>query len=174
MTLLFLLLSCVRPPTLEAAPPGCAPYPVSRSTYPVTGATHEALRDSVAANGPGDGRVGLTTTTLDWACTNRNGVLTIRADVTIDVLLPKWTPPRDADAQLRADYERWIEVQDVHELGHVDISQRGLGCLAERARSFATCAEVKVFVEKALADTEAAQDAYDRKTDHGIKQGAVL
>lgn len=104
--------------------------------------------------------------------------VTVALDVTI--ILPVWDVPRDASAALRAEWDRFLGALERHELGHRAIALAGaqkLDQTLERIHGH-SCDELHAAAEYASRDeaaaTRDAQIAYDKSTDHGIKQGTSL
>jgi predicted secreted Zn-dependent protease len=49
----------------------------------------------------------------------------VRVSVHAEIVLPRWTPPADADSSVVTEWTRFIAALETHEAGHKDIWPRG-------------------------------------------------
>ena len=105
--------------------------------------------------------------------------LTVTAD--IDCLLPRRTVPANQPDNLAAQWERYMAALTLHEHGHgqnaIDHA-KALYATLRAHRVFATSQALEEFIraegDKCIADANAYDVEYDRKTKHGATQGATL
>jgi predicted secreted Zn-dependent protease len=164
--------------------------PVVRS-YDIAGANLYELNASAQQAGPiskssGKRVWGMCTWTINWtytriaraaSCGVEKFVITVGA--TID--LPRWINRDSAQEGVRTRWDRFAAALRVHEDGHRDIGVRAANELATRLRGLPvarTCAEldrnVAALGERVLSEYRQQDQAYDRSTDNGATQGAVL
>ena len=115
---------------------------------------------------------------------NRQGraVLT-QVSVTVDVNyeLPHWQQPATAGGRLGAEWARFSTALTTHERGHADNAIQHAKKLEAKLRQhgpFANREAMEAFVaaegNQCVAEANAADLEYDRRTGHGAKQGAKL
>ncbi|MEP6619171.1 MAG: DUF922 domain-containing protein [bacterium] len=171
-------------PALDKFPPGV----IGRTTvdyYDVQGRSFAELRAEMRRAGPkiaDSSFVGETRSPMRWSwktessgpasCSIKDATVT----VTAHILLPRWTPPADAEAGLVAEWERFTAALETHEAGHKDIAGKTAHDIAAGLRGLSTlCSQIntrasdiaRVIVEKG----DAQQKAYDAETRHGLTQG---
>lgn len=95
------------------------------------------------------------------------------------ITLPQWQPPRTASVNLVSSWNKYTTALKTHEDGHQAISLaagREVERILSSFPSYPTCAELrlaaKAAVSAVLEHTSQAQQDYDRKTQHGLVQGA--
>jgi predicted secreted Zn-dependent protease len=156
--------------------------------YVVSGATLGELRDAVALLGPKRGGCafgGFTSWSIRWtfdASACEGGFATARTEVALDaiVTLPRWEPPRSADAATRDEWSRYVLALAEHEAGHVVIASEAVDDLTRALRGLT--AETPLALHRLgdrlararIADARAADRSYDARTQHGALQGARL
>lgn len=129
---------------------------------------------------------GMCTWSIDWtysriarvtSCSVDKFVITVGA--TID--LPKWINRDGAQEGVRARWDRFAAALRVHEDGHKDIGVKAAHDLAGRLRelpSANTCAEldrnIRELSDRLLSEYRQQDQVYDRLTENGATQGAVL
>lgn len=91
---------------------------------------------------------------------------------------PRWLDQAQAPASLQAVWDRFLAATQEHEEGHRNLCMRAAQSLLERLRSLqpaGDCLQLQKQAQKvaaqALSDLAARQRAYDRLTDHGLRQG---
>jgi len=108
------------------------------------------------------------------------GVTSFNTDLDLQMTLPRWTPPAGVPADLVTRWERYMAALRLHEEGHLD---HGRGAEKEfRAVASATTASDCGSLDRALrdrfskliADYQARDRDYDRRTEHGKSQGAFF
>lgn len=110
------------------------------------------------------------------ACTIGN----IKVGLHLNMILPQWQPSGSEDSGLASSWQSLMSGLAVHEDGHVAIYQQYAQQLLTDLQSLpaADCASIEASVTaKSAADVaalNAANQAYDVRTNHGVNQGAVL
>jgi len=136
-----------------------APLPESlfESTYAVYGKTAEALRHQMSARGP-HGYWAYTNWTVRWS---RDCHVSLR----ISLRLPRLGNPASVPAALRARFDTMLRHLRRHEDGHMQNGRSAAAAIAA-AHCVGANAIIQYWAEQ--------DDIYDRQTDHGATQGAVL
>jgi len=102
-------------------------------------------------------------------------------DLTVTMILPRWTPPAGASADLVGLWDRYSTALRYHEDGHhriataaadevmrrLQAAARGEGCKALENR-------LKTLVDEVLVEYRVRQAEYDRETDSGRAQGTRI
>lgn len=176
--------SAPRNPVLDKYPAGVEGR-TSVSYYDVHGRTLAELRADMRRLGPkidGGSFVGETRSPMTWswrtesvasgACSMRD----VRVTVNAQILLPRWTPPSDADSTLVAEWKRFIGALETHESGHKDISTRAGRDLKDQLRALSgSCSLMGMRandIARQIVDrANAQQKQYDAETRHGLTQG---
>jgi predicted secreted Zn-dependent protease len=159
--------------------------------YDISGTTTHALNAGARASGPlspasGMRVWGMCTWGIKWDYT-RGGPegkcalekLSLVLSAIID--MPRWTNRDAAPEALKAGWDRFYAALRAHEDGHKDNGVRAANDLAQRLRALPpqkTCAELDQKIselgQRILAEYRMLDQSYDRATDHGATQGAVL
>lgn len=91
---------------------------------------------------------------------------------------PRWLDQAQAPPSLQAVWDRFLAATQEHEEGHRNLCMRAAQSLLQRLRSLqpaGDCSQLQTQAQKAaaqaLSDLAARQSAYDRLTDHGLRQG---
>ena len=173
-----------RNPVLDNYPAGVEGR-TSVTYYDVQGRTYAELRAGMRRLGPNvNGRsfVGETRSPMSWSwrtesttggsCTLRD----IRMRVNAQILLPRWTPPTDADSNVVTEWKRFIAALEAHEAGHKDISARAGRDLKDGLRGLTgPCSQVSMrandIARRIIDAASQAQKRYDAETRHGLTQG---
>jgi predicted secreted Zn-dependent protease len=155
--------------------------------FTITGDTSRELSAQIDQKGPlGDnGRRsdGYTRWFINWrfdlrtdaiGCSARNIVV----DVEIRMTLPQWKPPRSADPALVARWNQYLTALRIHEDGQRCRAEAAAGDVRralQRERGASDCRTVEnrlnARANALLDELRARQDAYDRDTASGRKQG---
>ena len=180
-----------------AASGGAKPAPEVRvetsvlQFYDISGATFAELNAAAQQSGP----VSKTTGKRVWGmctwrvtsnyssrqepgrCVIENFTVTVGAAIDF----PRWTNRKTASADLQGGWDRFAAALRLHEDGHKDIGVRAANDLANRLRALPperNCAvldqKVTELGERVLAQYQSSDQAYDRSTDNGATQGAML
>jgi len=95
--------------------------------------------------------------------------------------LPDWQPPRKAAAALYADWAAMLQGLRDHERGHRDLAVHAADRLADALQALPSdrdCAQLRQLANRALnrvlIHLQLRNDSYDRRTQHGRLQGAML
>jgi len=194
------MLLCVSCTVLEAAcasaphSPALDDYPrgVSGQTtvvyYDVHGRTVEELRADMERLGPkidGASYVGETGSPMRWGWRTRSmgGASCTIHDVTVSVsaqiMLPRWTPPNDAEPGLAAEWKRFVDAVEAHETGHKDISAKAAREIIDRVQGLsASCSQIDMrgndIARSIVERAHQQQQAYDAETRHGLTQGTMF
>jgi len=151
--------------------------------YDITGSTAGELRESMdrlRPKDPYDGNRPVDVYT-DWHIKwNWPGYGTDDCDLSaavvtyeIKVTLPRWKAPADANPELIARWEQYIQNLVFHEKGHIDnIVNNYLDM--KIAIQGATCSTADAAAQKALEPLREFDANYDSQTNHGANQGVVF
>lgn len=97
------------------------------------------------------------------------------------VTLPRWNPTPGASVEMRHRWQRYLDALTLHEEGHVRLARHAVSQIRREVsalKDFATKqeleAELRRITEKVLASTRQQEREYDRRTGHGVTQGASL
>lgn len=150
--------------------------------YDVKGASARDLSEQLRRKGP-RGFAAYTAWNVKWdysSARDGKGCRVTRAStsVAVEYTMPRWQPPANADRATRQSWERFIKALKAHEDGHRDI---GIG--AARAienvvgnLTRVPCDELSrkasEAAKKILYDARKKEAEYDRRTQHGVQQGA--
>lgn len=109
----------------------------------------------------------------------RLSALAVRVDVTLD--LPDWQPAGKTRRPLRARWARMIAALTVHEEGHRDNAvwaanrlYASLSALGPAADCDAMGKQAQRAMFRVKLRFQLREQAYDRRTGHGVSQGSVL
>lgn len=186
---LGLALLAASPGAIGAAAAGSASRIERRVLYyEITGSTAAGLRAALDQAGPVDdaGRRwdGYTAWHLRWQPLTRmsDGACVLEHVGTllwIDVTLPRWQPPADADPGLERQWRRYLGALQAHEAGHEKIVRDAAAALRkaiERLREAPDCDSFRraadAAADRVLARFRAREQEYDRRSRHGARQGA--
>ncbi len=179
--------STPRNPVLDNYPAGVEGR-ASVSYYDVHGRTYSELHADMRRLGPriyGSSYVGETRSPMSWSwrsesstggsCTLRD----VRVRVNAEILLPRWTPPADADSSLVTEWKRFIAALETHEAGHKDISARAGHDIKDQLRALSgLCSMVSMrandIARRVIDAASVAQKRYDAETRHGLTQGTAF
>jgi predicted secreted Zn-dependent protease len=153
--------------------------------YDVQGRTYAELHADMRRLGPkiyGSSFVGETRSPMTWSWRTQSAtggscsLRDIRVRVNAEILLPRWTPPADADSNLVAEWKRFIAALETHEAGHKDISARAGRDLKDQLRGLTgLCSQVGMrandIARRIIDEATQAQKRYDAETRHGLTQG---
>lgn len=146
--------------------------------YDVSGRSLSAIRASMDAerpNDPDDGKPddALTVWTYRWSYTQ--GPRRCEANVLFSarVILPRLRDERDVPVKVAARWRAYMARLRVHEAGHARIAYARMGDI-QRALGAARCAAGNRAASAILKKVRRDNVAYDDKTHHGMKQGAVF
>jgi len=145
--------------------------PPTSANYAVTGSS---LADVLAAISGRDeaGHVGWVATPK-YAANTGTTVDTASVNVDITIEMPSWTPPTTMLPKAKAEWTRWYAALLAHEQGHIALVHTVYDGLAKKMIGKTLTAAGAVF-STADATMQPKSDAYDTKTDHGLKTGTVL
>ena len=109
------------------------------------------------------------------SCTLRD----VRVKVNAEIVLPRWTPPADADSSVITEWNRFITALETHEAGHKDISARAGRDLKDQLRGLTgLCSQVNMrasdIARRVIDGASQAQRRYDAETRHGLAQGTTF
>ncbi|MFZ5481664.1 MAG: DUF922 domain-containing protein [Myxococcota bacterium] len=175
---MLILLGCARPPEPnEPSPPVLDGAEVR--WFELEGVDRIDLLESCLARCPRDedgvAVASLTTWRLHWdwvrAPTAPCTLAGASVHAVVEVDLPRWVPPPEADPALVAEWDEWHARLRWHEQGHVDVV-RGFTDAAEAKLVEAGCEGVEEEGARLVAGLRAAQLDYDRATANGHAQGA--
>ena len=108
-------------------------------------------------------------------------VTTVTATLDMTMSLPRWDPPRNADPALVHTWNAFVAGLREHEEGHRDIALDAAQEITNRIEAIppaANCEKLKrtvgIRANSLLDEYREKGRRYDRMTDHGRTQGAVL
>lgn len=156
---------------------------VSFEYYPVQGTDEASISASLDQNAPRrpDGSKAMASTRYETAiqpyCMGSSKatatVKSTKVDLAAVVRLPKLADESQVPARLLAPWQRFVAALRLHEAGHVRIEYR-------RVRETGTtivgskCSDVPAKYAEGHARSATLQQAYDRETNSGLTQGAIL
>jgi predicted secreted Zn-dependent protease len=108
-------------------------------------------------------------------------VTAVTATLDMTMSLPRWDPPRNADPALVRTWNAFVAGLREHEEGHRDIALAAAQEITRRIEAIppaANCAKLKrtvgIRANSLLDEYREKGRRYDKATDHGRAQGAVL
>ena len=158
--------------------------------YDVTGSSTAALAAQTQELGPPDetGKRwgGSADAHITWQFTSiadpqRCRVNVVNLDVQTVVTLPRWAAPATVAPAVKTSWDTYVAALSTHEQLHREIAQKYASDLYWALRDLPgerSCPELelkaKAVAQRILQEMASAQVAYDKETQHGITQGAVL
>ncbi|SEK72406.1 Predicted secreted Zn-dependent protease [Pseudoxanthomonas sp. GM95] len=157
--------------------------------YTVTGGTIEQLRADLDAKGVTDdaGQFynGTATTGLGYTYRFREqagscGVADVRVLLQVLLTTPVWRERWKAPSALATTWDRYLSALQTHEDGHISIARQAADRLGTQVEGLSapSCpaleARAKSLRDEAMDALKRAHADYDRSTQHGRTQGAVL
>jgi predicted secreted Zn-dependent protease len=187
ITLAVVLASCASTPrnvALDSYPAGVQGR-TDVTYYDVHGRTYGELSADMRRLGPknnGSSYVGETRSPMAWSWRTETmgarscALRDVRVTVNAQILLPRWTPPDDADSSLVAEWKRFITALELHEAGHKDISAKAGRDLKDQLRGMiGLCSQVGLrasdIARRIIDRATEEQKQYDAETRHGLTQG---
>lgn len=144
------------------------------------------LAERALAAGLAGGAVGLTRQDLETSyrldpsptgC--RLGALSVRMDLSMD--LPAWRPAGTTRRALRERWQRMVTALTRHEEGHRDNAVWAARELHQRLSNLGHAPDCRTLAKRAQHEMfrirlrfDLREQAYDRRTGHGVRQGSVL
>jgi len=108
-------------------------------------------------------------------------VTTVTAQLDVTMSVPRWDPPRNADPALVRTWNAFVAGLHEHEEGHRDIAVAAVQEITRRIEAIppaANCSKLKrtvgIRANSLLDEYREKGRRYDKTTDHGRTQGAVL
>ncbi|WP_181952554.1 DUF922 domain-containing protein [Vulcaniibacterium gelatinicum] len=159
------------------------------TTYPVEATSLRELRRTLEQGMGSENRGssnGLTRSRIEVAHTadaveGRCRVHEIEIRVQVEITLPRWAGPGQPPAQWREAWEKSLAALRMHEQGHRDNAMAAAVALQERLAALPPADECKALGRTVMREFDRAMlrlalrdEAYDRLTQHGLKQGTVL
>lgn len=160
---------------------------IEHEDYTIQGSSAETLEGELARLGPKDqegSHHAYTRWSLRWSypyerSSGRCSTGPVKVSVTVTFVMPKWSPPADAPAELVARWEKYQKALELHENGH---KEHGLGAareVREKLRGLdsepdcdAMNRTANAAANRVVDDFKAKDKEYDRRTRHGATQGA--
>ena len=157
--------------------------------YSITGGTLGEIRQSLWQSRPWKNKStvdGMTDWRIEWRyqVAPSNGACqcsSFTTKTTITTTLPHWKAPTNAPPAVTNAWVRYFTALAKHEAGH---AQLALDAVAEQHARISelteepACAALKKKIDdlagKIMDDYRKRDKEYDQRTEHGIKQGAVL
>ncbi len=189
LAVIFLCLACV-PSPCEPLPQEGFRVAEQAKPYDLTGQSVQQLIAQMKETGPlgKDGKryFGKTDWLIHWRYhyeTRDGAVILTRVSVTVDAttIMPRRQPPTDGVDRMAAEWARFCAALTVHERGHAENPERhgrDLYAVLHGHGPFAGVQELETFIktqgDKSVADANAEDIEYDKRTGHGATQGATL
>lgn len=158
--------------------------------YPITGNSVRELLAAMAERGPAgdDGKRfhGYTTWRVGWSFDTsiRDGqcrIDQVRTEVKGNITLPEWQDIDRANAPLRERWQRYSERLREHEEGHFQFARSAAADVRQQLAGLTSAEGCRAVGQQAnqlgrdiLRGYQQRERAYDRDTQHGRTQGAVL
>jgi predicted secreted Zn-dependent protease len=162
----------------------------TKEFYEIYGRSAWDLRCEIGKKGclAEDGNIYDSITRWSWAWEyigREKGTTCAPGDISIRMEIiyryPKWVPEKDAPAELIDKWNAYLKNLMIHEEGHRDLAVRALEKFGREVSTLPadrSCTEldslVRVLSRKYMKKLNAQAMAYDRETNHGVKQGAQL
>ncbi|MEX1047394.1 MAG: DUF922 domain-containing protein [Actinomycetota bacterium] len=157
---------------------------VGTSHYRVRGSSLSELRSGIARHGPGkfdavtkwSTQYAFTSPPEADLCSAEN----VRVDLSVEFVLPKWSPFAGAPAALRSAWSDYSSALRRHESVHKRIAEAGARelLLALRDLGSLPCERLDQaaarIARRSVRQTNERQRHYDDLTNHGASQGVVL
>lgn len=149
----------------------------SLDTYAVTGRDDTERLRSIRAS-PGfvsEGHAAATHWSVRWEYVDAGvcAAADIHVEAELVVRFPRWTPIEGAPVAASGNWQRYVRALAVHEQGHIDLI-RAIVARMPAVLAAEGCARVDALGREALQVITEANAAYDRETQSGATQGAVL
>jgi predicted secreted Zn-dependent protease len=160
---------------------------ITTNFYHVSGATEQELRDSIHQSRPwkdrseGDAH---TEWKIEWSFNLASSeqefqVQSFATKTTINVTLPKRIPNPQAPGPLDQKWARYINALKAHEEGHKQIAlsaaaeiRKRVGALGAEPTREAVVTSINTAANQTIAQYRQKEAEYDRKTAHGVTEGA--
>ncbi len=159
--------------------------------YQIYGNTASQLRTQITHCAPGATGssiaefTGETSYSLSWqynTLVGNNGctVTNVQVGLHIATALPAWQPATQAASGLSSRWQQFASALATHEHGHAILDANYAASLVQQLNALgnmdcdAVTSTVQNTVNSVVRGLNTANDAYDRQTDHGATQGAVL
>jgi len=189
-TTAVLLAACAsgpRNPVFDTYPAGVT----GRTTviyYDVQGRTFEEVLNAMRQAAPkvsGTRFFAETRSPMRWTwrleplATSTCSIRDVTVSVNAEIILPRWTPPPDAEKGLVTEWNRFINALELHEAGHKDISAKAGREIVIQLRNLSGfCSQIGLRANETagviLARASEEQRLYDAATRHGFTQGAFF
>ena len=169
----------------------CAQTSVEWTTnyYNVSGTTVAEIHQSLRQNRPwrdNSGHHALTSWRVTWNFYVGNSdrgcrMTSFSTRSTINITLPRWIAPTNAPQEVLQAWQRYITALGQHEAGHAQFALAAAAEMHKRVKEIpegGDCnglrANINGLGQGILADYKNREKEYDRRTNHGITQGATL
>jgi predicted secreted Zn-dependent protease len=163
------------------APELAAMPEVTVTTYPVEGRNARIIRQNMNRVRPreasGEAFDALTTWQFSSRWKTQGGQClpqTIEVKVTVGVTLPQLTHYDRLSRSDRQKWDRYFAALVQHETNHVRIAITGSQLMQEQLRQSASCEGLEAVGRELAEGVAQASRAYDDRTDHGKREGAVF
>jgi predicted secreted Zn-dependent protease len=183
------LLTILAAVVCSCATPGRAEDNVTVTTnyYTGSGATARELRASLAQARPwkdSDTRDGQTQWNVQWSfelSETENGcrLRSLTTKTTITITLPRWSAPPSASKGLIERWKNYYVALQQHETRHAEMAREAAAEIRKRVtalRDPSSCEKFKESINatanKVVADFREQEIQFDKRTDHGRKDGA--
>ena len=175
---------------LSAASPGLSTQIDPTHYYQVYGYTNTQIRQQINACAPklsgDDDFTGYTTYRLSWQYNytgNTDGTCSLttpKIGIHIGEVLPSWQASAYATPGLASRWSAFVAALDTHEHGHITLDQQYAAQIVADLEALpatdcgSIAAQANAIINNGVAALNAANAAYDARTNHGATQGAIL
>ena len=157
--------------------------------YTITGATLGEIRQSLRQSRPWKNKStvdGMTDWRIEWRyqVAPSNGACqcsSVTTKTTITTTLPHWKAPTNAPPAVTNAWVRYFTALAKHEAGHAQLALDAVAEQHQRIHELTEepdCATLRKRINdlagQIVDDYRKRDKEYDQRTDHGVKQGAVL
>ncbi len=159
--------------------------------YAIQGSTAEELRSQINQNSPVDVRssrryAAYTEWEVSWYYrSNRKShecsLNSPQINTAVRMTLPRWTPPANAPAPLKTQWNRYLKALRLHEEGHQQHGIKAGQEILQILKQMPTFQSCQILASTANREADQIikkynqQDiSYDQRTKHGAMQGAVF
>jgi predicted secreted Zn-dependent protease len=176
--------------SLDDAPAGLRVQTDAPTQYQIYGDTASELRTQIQHCAPGASGsslaeyTGQTSYNLSWqyavSISTKCSAQDIKVGVHTATALPYWQPTGNATSGLAERWQAFDASLRTHEQGHAVIDKAYAAKLLDDLNALGPVdcdnltAAIRTIVDSDVAALNQANDTYDRQTDHGATQGAVL
>lgn len=144
--------------------------PIHYTTYLITA---ETLHQAVAVMNPDEAGVTKWRTRFEPEVDSNNIVTKVKVYVNIKVTLPRWPGAQNLPKAQKDEWDRFYLALQKHEDQHAAIVKGEMANVASQLLGKSNADALIYFQDKEIK-LQNANDAFDKRTDHGKNQGTVI